>query len=166
MWWTLAAATIGSLTALLIALLVYPRQKKIDRLFDLHAERRVVYRDFAAATRVLIDRIVSRIGTEPIPEEWVAYNKSHAKLMVSAPDEVVFAATRLGAEITIAGFAVRDESLSSEDRFKKMANVEYRFFQCLVEMRKDSFKDTNVTSELLSDSTADSMMKDRAETTK
>jgi hypothetical protein len=43
MWWTFAAASIASCTALFIALYAYPLQKDEDRKLQLHSEKRAVY---------------------------------------------------------------------------------------------------------------------------
>ena len=46
MWWTLAAATIASVTALLIAFVAYPWQRALDRKNEVLRERRAAYADF------------------------------------------------------------------------------------------------------------------------
>ena len=45
MWWTFAAAGIGSLTALFVACIVYPWQKSIDRRNELAREKRICIQD-------------------------------------------------------------------------------------------------------------------------
>jgi len=46
MWWTLAAATVASCTALLIAFLAYPWQKRLDRKAEFAIEQRAALREF------------------------------------------------------------------------------------------------------------------------
>jgi hypothetical protein len=49
MWWTLAAATIGSVTALLIAFVAYPWQKAKDRQLEILKLKTSAYHDYLSA---------------------------------------------------------------------------------------------------------------------
>jgi hypothetical protein len=46
MWWNLAAAGMGSLTALAIAFIAYPWQKNRDRSLAVQTEKRAIYAEF------------------------------------------------------------------------------------------------------------------------
>ncbi|SFE76217.1 hypothetical protein SAMN04488523_11063 [Sulfitobacter brevis] len=49
MWWTLAAASIASATALLVAFVAYPYQKKKDRNLKEHSEKLAAYQRFVTS---------------------------------------------------------------------------------------------------------------------
>lgn len=59
MWWTLAAALVASLTALAIAFLAYPYQKKLDRDLQLKLETRRVYEGFFSAANAYLSALMS-----------------------------------------------------------------------------------------------------------
>jgi hypothetical protein len=50
MWWSLAAALVASVTALVVAFVAYPLQKRHDRHLQLQMEKRKAYQDFFSAT--------------------------------------------------------------------------------------------------------------------
>lgn len=49
MWWTLAAASMASATALLVAFVAYPYQKRKDRKLKEHSEKLAAYQRFVFA---------------------------------------------------------------------------------------------------------------------
>ena len=54
MWWTFASTIVATATALFIALVIYPWQKRKDRESEIMRERRAAYVDYSRAYKKLI----------------------------------------------------------------------------------------------------------------
>ena len=62
MWWTLAAASVGSITALMIAVVIYPRQKELDRKLKVDEEKRRAIADLILAVESYMAKVKGSTG--------------------------------------------------------------------------------------------------------
>lgn len=101
MWWTLAAALVGSATALIIATIIYPWQKKLDRDNVVLHERRTAYRNFIRASTGLRHAVqlqinpLSKSGKADFLEDkdflhaLLKYQQNVQELLVVCPEAVI-----------------------------------------------------------------------------
>jgi hypothetical protein len=85
MWWTLAAATVASATALLVAFVAYPYQKKKDRKLKEHSEKLAAYQRFVIAITAHHSLLASSLYEEEDAGIVAAYPS-----VVAASYEVIF----------------------------------------------------------------------------
>ena len=69
MWWTLAAATVASATALLVAFVAYPYQKTKDRELQIEAEKRKVVAQLVSAMEEFTIKVngSNAVGLKTVP---------------------------------------------------------------------------------------------------
>ncbi|WP_418095135.1 hypothetical protein [Sulfitobacter sp. SBS6] len=85
MWWTLAAALVAAGTALLIAFVAYPYQKKKDRKLKEHSEKLAAYQRFVFAVTSHHSLLASSLYEEEDRGIIAAYPN-----VVAASYEVIF----------------------------------------------------------------------------
>lgn len=87
MWWTLAAASVGSLTAILIAFVAYPWQRRRDRMLQIQTEKREAYSEFLSD----FSKLEPLIWGWDSPQEAfrLTLKSSFSKLYLYAPTQVI-----------------------------------------------------------------------------
>jgi hypothetical protein len=149
MWWTLVAATVGSLTALTIAFLAYPWQKAKDRHQLLKSEKREAYRRFSEEANGYFARCALGIKIEEGPElqeHYIRVVAVSSDLIVYAPKEVIEACQKysqrlfefsdfMGSVRKLPGYEVQD--FTQEDKLKLYSEVKRARRRAMVSIRID-----------------------------
>ena len=148
MWWTLAAASIGSCSALLIAFVAYPWQKRKDRQQQLLHEKRDAYRRFSEEANGYFARIALGAKIHDLGQQQEHYLRVVAvssDLIIYAPKEVIESCQRysqtlfefsdvVGFDRGLVGYTKKKSILDRKSLYKEVKQMRRA---AMIAIRKD-----------------------------